>query len=174
MALGQNYLGQAYLGQGFAGSSISPTATLQVTFSASAATSITLLPATATLAATFTASTSPLVIVRGSGTLLATFFTASVTTVIVPGAAARLTATFSASTTTSKITLYLPTNQSGIAHGPQALQNHDPTSPDFAGDPTTNPGHRHTGAALIGAGQASGGTIAGLIAILVNMGIIAS
>ena len=124
MALGQNYLGGFYLGQG------ESTPLFKGIFTA-----------------TFTASLSaPTVITPASGTLTSTF-TASVSasSVFLP-AAGSLTATFSSVLNSSGLSAYFPTDQSGVAHGPGrgTVPNNDPTSIDFSGDPTTDPGHLHT------------------------------
>lgn len=66
--------------------------------------------------------------------------------------------------------------QSGVAHGPSRRPVDDPTSPDFAPDPQTNPGHMHTyPKSLVNAGvYSSGGALSGLITALVDLGFISS
>ena len=123
MALGQNYLGSAYLGQGY------KTSVFQGIFTA-----------------TFTASLSaPTVIVPTAGTFTATFSAAGTPTLFA-STSGSMTATFSAVMTSSALTVHFPTTQPGVAHGPGkgTVPNNDPSSIDFSGDPTTDPGHLHT------------------------------
>ena len=48
------------------------------------------------------------------------------------------------------------TDQAGVAHPASPAGNTDPTSTDFAGDPTTDPGHLHTAASAPGTPSSGG------------------
>ena len=122
--------------------------------------------------ATFTAGESDLTIVPASGGVNATF-TANQSLVFAVTGGVSVTWAYVAIGNPPLI-VYLPSNQPGIAHGAGHKVVTDPRSIDFGGDPQHDPGHLHSGKSLVNSGQASGGTLSGVIAALVSMGILSS